>query len=172
MSNTSIRNKRTATIQLLHKGDIIHLEKGMNVYASIPGMFIRNQPFDDEPHMTAIMIGQQLTRAKVPAKAKLARDIFDRIKSVLPVITLKHVEDFVDTLSLNCDPATFDTSIFVGEYTVVKTVSDSGGTGHGPSDYYPNGWHVYCEKADGTTVNFYQTGCFTTMLPDIKPINR
>jgi hypothetical protein len=57
-----------------------------------------------------------------------------------------------------------------GEYVVVKTKMEGGGTGHGPGDIYPDGHHVFCKRADGQKVNFYQTGCFTAMIEDIEPI--
>jgi hypothetical protein len=73
-----------------------------------------------------------------------------------------------------------DTSFLIGKYIVVKTTNTGGGVcGHGTNDYYPNGHHVICEKiTDKTTskdsikVSFYQTGCFTAMIKDIKPIGR
>lgn len=57
-----------------------------------------------------------------------------------------------------------------GRYVVVKTTSDGGGTGMGPYDVYPNGHHVYAERADGTKVDFYQSGCFTAMIENISPV--
>lgn len=60
-----------------------------------------------------------------------------------------------------------------GKYIVVKITSDGGGTGMGPHDVFPDGYHVWCESIDGThKVDFYQTGCFTAMIEDIKPIAR
>lgn len=31
----------------------------------------------------------------------------------------------------------------LGEYVVYKTAKEGGGTGHGPHDVYPDGWHVF-----------------------------
>lgn len=60
-----------------------------------------------------------------------------------------------------------------GQYLVVKTAFDGGGTGHGPHDIYPNGHHVFCESLEGShKVDFYQTGCFTAMNTDIRPVAR
>ena len=61
-----------------------------------------------------------------------------------------------------------------GRYIVTKTTVDGGGVGHGPGDVYPNGHHVFCMRADdpSTTVDFYQTGCFTAMIPDLLPRGR
>lgn len=65
-------------------------------------------------------------------------------------------------------------SYFAGEYIVYKTTYDGGGTGMGPHDVYPDGHHVYAEKANNNKikVDFYQSGCFTCMLPDIKPTGK
>ena len=55
-----------------------------------------------------------------------------------------------------------------GKYIVVNTTSDGGSTGR---DSYPNGHHVWCVSADGNRrLDFYQTGCFNTMITGIKPI--
>lgn len=63
-------------------------------------------------------------------------------------------------------------SYLAGRYVVVGTVMDGGGAGHGPHDIYPNGHHVYCESLDTQRhqVDFYQSGCFTAMLPDLLPV--
>lgn len=60
-----------------------------------------------------------------------------------------------------------------GKYIIVRTSQDGGGTGHGPHDIYPDGWHVWCESLDGKhKVDFYQTGCFTAMIKDLQPLGR
>ena len=65
-----------------------------------------------------------------------------------------------------------DFSYLAGRYVVYKTASEGGGTGHGPHDIFPDGHHVYCERIGKppTRVDFYQSGCFTAMIEDIKPI--
>lgn len=74
-----------------------------------------------------------------------------------------------------------DLNYLCGKYVVIKTTSDGGGTGHGPNDVYPNGHHVFCRKIpNGKSyednlkveheVDFYQSGCFTAMITNIKPI--
>ncbi len=63
-------------------------------------------------------------------------------------------------------------SYLAGEYTVYKTATEGGGTGHGPWDVYPDGHHVYAERNDGTKIDFYQTGCFTAMIPRISPVGK
>ena len=61
-----------------------------------------------------------------------------------------------------------------GRYIVYKVMIEGGGQGHGVHDIYPNGHHVYCFKADDqkVLVDFFQTGCFTAMIPDIIPVGR
>lgn len=58
-----------------------------------------------------------------------------------------------------------------GKYIVTKTAFDGGSTGR---DAYPNGHHVFCARTDDSTVkvDFYQSGCFTAMIEDIKPIGK
>ncbi len=58
-----------------------------------------------------------------------------------------------------------------GRYVVHNTAFTGGG---GPAhDSFPNGHCVYCERiTDGNKVRFYQSGCFTAMIKDIKPVGR
>ena len=65
-------------------------------------------------------------------------------------------------------------AFFAGKYLVYKTAVEGGGTGHGPGDIYPNGHHVYARKvgAHNVKVSFYQSGSFTIMKPDKKPIGK
>jgi hypothetical protein len=60
-----------------------------------------------------------------------------------------------------------------GEYIVYKTVRDGGGTAMG-TDVYPDGHHVFCFNKDHRhiKVDFYQSGCFTCMLPDKEAIGK
>lgn len=65
---------------------------------------------------------------------------------------------------------------FVGKYIVYKTTYDGGSSGGGMNghDDYPNGHHVFCVKVDNPKikVDFYQSGCFTAMIENIKPIGK
>jgi hypothetical protein len=63
-------------------------------------------------------------------------------------------------------------SHLLGEFVVYKANLEGGGTGHGPNDVYPDGWKVTCRSlADPMIdVSFYQSGCFTAMITDIKPV--
>ena len=58
-----------------------------------------------------------------------------------------------------------------GRYVVIRTAMDGGGGR--PEDYFPDGHHVFCESLDRKyKVDFYQTGAFTAMNPDIDPVGR
>lgn len=58
-----------------------------------------------------------------------------------------------------------------GEYVVTSTVMDGGGTGHGPHDVYPDGYHVFLKSIDGEhEVDFYQSGCFTAVNENVEVI--
>ena len=61
-----------------------------------------------------------------------------------------------------------------GDYVVVKAQYEGGGTGMGPHDIYPDGWHVFCVSVEKPErrVDFYQSGCFTCTIKDIRPIGR
>ena len=59
-----------------------------------------------------------------------------------------------------------------GRYVVYKTVQDGGGVAMG-HDVYPDGHHVFCERlSDRVRIDFYQSGCFTAMIPNIEPVGR
>ena len=61
----------------------------------------------------------------------------------------------------------------LGKYVVTKTAMEGGGCGHGPHDVYPDGHHVFCTSVDGKhKVDFYQSGCFTAMLPNKTAIGK
>lgn len=169
---------------LLQKGDRIRLEKGMRIYAPIPSKFIfANTPFSTGVYESeAIEIGR-VYRKQAVAKDKLLNESFEAISRILHIsveelnkMSRKEMETFIDSLGLNFDEEEFDSSIYAGEY-MVKYVSFGGGGLQGtPSGYeiYPNGWHVFCAKVDDPSirVNFYQTGDFTAVIPDICPINQ
>ncbi len=59
-----------------------------------------------------------------------------------------------------------------GEWVVEEARLTGGGTGHGPGDVYPDGWHITARllrpngtyDPKGVTLQFYQDGCFTTVI--------
>jgi hypothetical protein len=77
-----------------------------------------------------------------------------------------------------------DTNIFCGEYVATETSHDGGGEAsdmNGHPEYWPNGHHIYAKKIidrfgkkelSNFEINFYQSGCFTCMNPEIKAIRK
>lgn len=63
---------------------------------------------------------------------------------------------------------------------VVRTAMDGGGFGHGPHDYFPDGWHVFVKKlnSDGSyrhrakTRDFYQSGCFSNTIATVRVVRK
>ena len=105
----------------LQEGDVIKIEEGHKVYASIPRHFAYFNCKGDF----------ELSKSEARVEGEL--------------------------------------SYLAGEYIVMKTVMDGGSTGR---DSYPDGHHVFCVKAGNPSIkiDFYQSGCFTAMIKDIKPI--
>lgn len=66
------------------------------------------------------------------------------------------------------------------EYIIIQAELEGGGTGHGPHDIYPDGWHVKARKlnSDGSynpkaeTIDFYQSGSFTNMKEKVKIVGK
>jgi len=154
---------------LLQKGDVIRLTKGMKVYALIPEMFVySNRTSSTGVAKTDIRIGEIRS-----SQFSMSNNIKETLSLFGMTINDDEVAPFIDGLGLNLS---FDTSKFEGEYTVTYAVSDGGGTGMGLHDVYPIGYHVFCEKKDNPSiqVDFYQTGAFTAMIAvaEIQPLNR
>lgn len=170
MENNNIRNTVANEPTLLQRGNIIRLEPGMKVYADVPSMYRGGSFFDTRSTHSDVVIGRIY---KKPAKTiqALAKEIFGRIKYLVPV-SEEQIATFLEGLSLDLEERHFDTSIYAGEYEVHHACYNGGSDSYDGG--YPNGWHVYCHKVDNPSmeVDFYQTGCFTAMIPDIKPINR
>jgi hypothetical protein len=61
---------------------------------------------------------------------------------------------------------------FIGRYVVYKTCHD--GSGMMDQMMHSGGHHVFCQGLDGKRyrVDFYQTGGFTAVNPDIRAIGR
>lgn len=161
-------NGKYVEVTFLQRHDVIRLEKGMKVYAEVPSRYFFD-PFSSEKKRREVIIGKKYCR-NVPSQDKITSEIYQKIHSIIPV-TYGNVEEFVKGLRLDMTKDSFDSSIFEGEYEVYCAVSDGGGHTHDGG--YPNGWHVFCQKKDDPEieVDFYQTGCFTAMIPEIKPIN-
>jgi hypothetical protein len=73
-----------------------------------------------------------------------------------------------------------DESRTTAKFVVEWTGMDGGGTGHGPHDVYPDGWHVKARRlADdgsydprGEVIEFYQSGCFNCMVEEVSVVGR
>lgn len=73
-----------------------------------------------------------------------------------------------------------DLSYLKGAYVVEHARMEGGGTGHGPGDVYPDGWHVRARKlADdgcydplGVMISFFQSGCFSVVNKEIPVVSR
>lgn len=160
--------------RLLQKGDIIRLEKGMSVYANVPdNMLFSSRPFSTTETKSLVEIGR-VYRKMETSKPKIIAEIVAAINKVVEV-SEQQVEDFVNSLNFDYSAKEFDTSIYEGEYVVDYVDSNGGGKAISLFSVieYPDGWHVYCYKKDNPSikVDFYQTGFFTAMIPDIEPIN-
>lgn len=63
-----------------------------------------------------------------------------------------------------------------GRYVVYKTCHDGGGamSDIDPSLAASDGHHVFCERLDDQSikVDFYQSGYFAVMLPDLQPVGK
>ena len=60
-----------------------------------------------------------------------------------------------------------------GLYVVTHVAKDGGGSGSGPGDVYPDGHHVHCERTyDRRKVDFYQTGAFSALIPEIEIVGK
>jgi hypothetical protein len=75
----------------------------------------------------------------------------------------------VATLDIGDRDGVLNTDYLKGEYVVVKTSDDSSGAAHGVHDAHSCGHHVWARKSDNPLINvdFYQTGDFTAVNPDI-----
>ena len=128
---------------MLKSGDIIELREGHKVSVQIPMHFVYQDHMGDwEPTWTVVTIG----------------------KSV----------------------GAYNTYELEGLYVVVQTEMKGGGCAHGPHDTYPDGHCVYANKivpqgslgepkskvVSDFQVYFYQSGCFTNMIENIKPVGR
>ena len=167
----------------LEEGDVFEIEKGMNIYASIPEKFIyNNKLLSNKKTNTHIVVGKKFINSFSDKELKPLLDtltkkvqgeftyIFGEIisKKEMFKILLPTFEKIKPILKKR---KTFNTSSLIGEYVVIKTSYEGGGTGHGPGDVYPDGHRVIATKLqngkwkkEGEEISFYQSGCFTAMI--------
>lgn len=136
-------------INLLKKGDVILLEKGMTVYATVPFPKWKTEyqeMITDKPCEADLIVGEI-------------------IKNTIPN---KEFNEY---------------QIEPGDYVVVKVKKELSDKDEEiqmrlrGNDYYASGYEVYCERLTdgvynkkGFKIRFYQTGDFTAMIENIKPI--
>lgn len=83
------------------------------------------------------------------------------------------IEDIMD---IGC----FDEERGTAEFVVERTAMDGGGTGHGPHDVYPDGWHVYARRLNhnrtynpqAEQMDFYQSGSFNSVVGQVTVVGR
>jgi hypothetical protein len=160
--------------QLLQRGDIIRLEKGMKVCTLVPGAFAYlGSPFWPTPKNKQIVIGSTLKSGEL-SKDTIANKVKKGLAELDIIPDNEKVTAFIDALNLDLSIKSFDTSKYEGEYTVIRTALEGGGTGMGPHDVFPNGHHVICTKNDDPSieVDFYQTSGSSDLLTDVPVVRR
>ena len=169
----------------LKEGDVITLKKGMTVYTEIAAMFIYSNSLSEELRSTDVIIGTTYTNKKSKNNffgsnnfiKDVVEDVVRKCESNGLIIEPEKVSDFIKRNTSKPDLKTF--VLEGGEFVVIKTSLDGGGTAHGQYDVYPDGHRVYCKKLkdgkfdkDGIEVNFYQSGSFSAMIENITPIRK
>ena len=160
--------------KFLKEGDVIYLENGMKVYGNIPEKFVysNHKKSNKLTHHEAV-IGKVLTN-----DTDISEDVKDLVKDITHafyfrlgvVLTKTEAMTFIESKVSTPKASTF--CLQGGEFLVVKTSLEGGGTGMGPHDVYPDGHHVICKRLnvdgtyneDGEEISFYQSGSFTAMI--------
>ena len=154
-----------AELNLLQRGDIVRLEKGMQIIANIPeNVFNEEKPFSSKEKSTMIEIGK-IYHSKPFTQYEIKEMVQNYLRENFGVeASDSQVHSLLDTLNFDYSVKEFDTSIFEGEYVVYKT-----GLNH-PTKMLI--WPVSCSKLDNpdTKVFFYQYGISKACIPDIKAI--
>lgn len=160
----------------LTTGDVITIKNGMKVYTKIPEMFVySNRPTSEKLTSSDVIVGKTYsTKGDITDSIEnVAKGVVERFSWEGFEITFEDALDFVKSKAGEAKNKSF--KIEEGDFIVVDTSFEGGGTGHGPHDVYPDGHRVYCKKLkngkydkNGVEVNFYQSGYFTAMITDIK----
>lgn len=159
--------------RLLKEGDVIYLENGMKVYTDVPEKFVyaNKKNSNAKTHHEAV-VGEVITNDTDISedKADLIKDIIHDFDFRLGVrVSKAEAQAMVESKVKSPKASTF--CLHGGEFLVVKTKSEGGGTAMF-NDRYPDGHHVFCKRvnADGSPdgngleVDFYQSGSFTAMI--------
>lgn len=173
---------RSKKSKLLRAGDVIQIEKGMEIYAVIPARFVySNATYSTKNAQTNLKVGVRLENAEFNTNLskKIQKAVLDAIEFQVGIRPIKLTEEFVERVIMEAksklgEPS-FDTSVLAGEYLVVSARSAGGS----PDQNYPDGWHITALRMKdgaydpaGTKIEFFQTGCFNaTITPEqIQPI--
>lgn len=162
--------------ELLQRGNVFKIKKGMRVYTDIPSKYVlENCRNSNRKTATDITVGEILTSTasdKTKDLIYIRNDIINVFNKHGLKIHEETVNDFLKGLNISLKEEQFNTSIFTGEYVVTHTESSGGGPGFEPGDVYPDGWKVTAKKLkngtynqNGLEVTFFQTGRFSTMIP-------
>ena len=174
----------TEPMKNLEEGDVIKLVRGMRVYAEIPRKIAFSNPFSEGVTSSEVVVGTTLEVTKKDFNSALD-EVVGHVMNELNVhqemnVPREDVTKFVEQYAGQMGGESF--VLDAGEYVVVKTTFDGGSTGGGMNghDDYPDGHHVICKalnsdgsyNPNGVEASFYQSGCFTCMLPDIEPVRK
>ncbi|MDO4282726.1 MAG: hypothetical protein Q4D02_03740 [Clostridia bacterium] len=162
--------------ELLQRGNIIKIKKGMKVYANIPEKFVfSNRPLSGELHCKTVEVGKIYKISKEFKEEYVTgvkKDEVERLRERNFNVTEEQIENLLKQTAPSLESEEYDASILEGEYIVVKTENSDGGTGMRSHDIYSDGWRVFAKKmkdgkidSEGIEVSFYQTGAFTAMIP-------
>ena len=111
--------------ELLQKGQIIRLEKGMRVYANIPEYAIHGSKFFSiVPSRKVITIGEQLSNPSLTREEIIKQIELHPYFFLGDNISYQDINNYVDSLNFNFDTRTYDTSIFEGKYEVGNCLYD------------------------------------------------
>ena len=164
----------------LQVGDVIKLSKGMEVYGEIPSKFVfGNGKFSLKKTNSEITIGKTYHN-----DTEVEYDVKKTIKKVIEAFDyvgfqLKEEDANNFVLDKLKKPKKESFILKGGEFVVVKTNVEGGGSGMGFNDTYPDGYKVYCKRLcdgefdeKGTEVSFYQIGCFSAMIKNIEVVKK
>jgi len=129
--------------RFLEIGDVIRLEQGMRIGASVPRRFCV-QSFSDELYTARFQIGDKLYK-KMQDRNEVVRKVNTALSTLLEEkVNEQEVSDFLDTLGLDFSPETFDTSVFAGVYRVFEIYKID-----------TNRVSIWCERMDNPKVQVF-----------------
>lgn len=166
----SEKKSQKENIILLHKGDIIRLEKGMKIFAKIPEKFNTSYQNKSATGFHSITIGNDLSDGATAKDFSLIKSqIIELLKHYNVPANLTLIHNFLGELQKASllSKKTLDTSFFIGEYQVYYANFEKGNVDTN------GGYCVYCKKMDDPTITiyFHQTGTSDALISDIKPIH-